>query len=75
MAWLVNNIASVAVLLAVVLLIALLIRSLIKSKKSGNSSCSSCQGCAMAGKCPSFRPSDEILQDSVSDSQRSDQAL
>ena len=72
MTWLADNVASVGVLLAVLLLIALLIRSLIKSKKSGNSSCSSCQGCAMAGKCPSFRPSDEISQNSAPDDRKSD---
>ena len=51
MAWLIENIVSVCVLIAVVLLIFLLVLYLVKSKKNASGCGGACTGCAMAGCC------------------------
>ena len=51
MTWIIENIASVCVLIAVVLLIFGLVFYLVKSKKKGGGCGGACAGCAMAGSC------------------------
>ena len=52
MDWIVQNIGSIVVGAVLLLLVGVLIYGMRKDKKAGKSStCSSCAGCPMSGKC------------------------
>lgn len=52
MAWLVENIGTIAVLTVLVAAIVAVIVNMVKKKKSGACSCG-CSSCPMSEKCPS----------------------
>lgn len=66
MTWIIENIASVCVLLAVVLLVFFLVLYLVKSKKHSKGCGGACAGCAMAGSCHKFR------QEPTTDTEKTD---
>lgn len=53
-AWIMNNIATIVVLLIVIAVLALVVAKMIKDKKAGKKSCScGCGGCPMKDSCHS----------------------
>ncbi len=50
-AWLGDNIGTIAVLLVLGVIVGLVIWNYIKDKKQHKHSCTGCAGCALSGKC------------------------
>lgn len=50
--WLVENIATIIIILALAVIIGLIVAKLVKDKKQGKSNCGcNCANCAMSGSC------------------------
>ena len=67
MEWIAHNIGTIIVLVAVAFISGFAVYSMLKDKKSGKSSCGSCSGCPMAGKCHPAEPQKENLLENNGD--------
>ncbi len=60
MAWILENLSTIIVLIVVVAILSLIVVKMIKDKKQGKSSCGcNCSSCPMGGSCNSIKKKDE----------------